>query len=439
MIDFDRYANLIGFGDSLVDSGNAGNVFPLPPSEGYFEERFSNGPNYFDLIFAEITGQVPGAYTGSFDALIGFEADDNNGVNFALGSATVLEADIAPPFPLPQRDLADQIDQYIDADRLVFPDGVGEDTLFAINMGGNDFLDLFGNSPDVPQAQIDAVIDEIVAVFSQEIGDLANAGARSVLVAGIPNVGAAPDTVSDFGTDLASALAAVEPATTAVNTALRDTLDDFAANRPSVDVFFFSPNFDEAVAAPESFGLDAALLSTPFVDDLEAGRATLADIDRYAFIDDVHPTAAIHREFFEQASAAEQLGGLSVDVGNEASVTLYELYDIVLGRRPDRSGFGFWDDIAATALGLDTIADLFAGSGEARGIFGPGVSNTEFVSEIYLNAFERQADVAGAAFWSGLIDDGSIDRGDVALFFARSDEADVIVNGAVDDGLLIPV
>ena len=104
-IDLSRYDSLYGFGDSLADSGNA--VFlaeltaglvddPTPPEQGYFNGRFSNGPNYFDQLYEEITGKPLATYIPAAE-LVGEILEEfslpsgaRDGVNFALGGSTAI-------------------------------------------------------------------------------------------------------------------------------------------------------------------------------------------------------------------------------------------------------------------------------------------------------------------------------------------------------------
>jgi len=63
------YSELLVFGDSLVDSGNArigaiamGLPDPAPPELGYFQGRFSNGYNFADYLSLGYWGAPATAY-----------------------------------------------------------------------------------------------------------------------------------------------------------------------------------------------------------------------------------------------------------------------------------------------------------------------------------------------------------------------------------------
>ena len=83
-----RPSQLIVFGDSLVDSGNVtaavGSDIFNPVARGYFPGRFTNGPDYNDLLNQR--------FFGSFmtPSLLG-------GTNYAFGGARYLDSGDAVP------------------------------------------------------------------------------------------------------------------------------------------------------------------------------------------------------------------------------------------------------------------------------------------------------------------------------------------------------
>ena len=130
-------SQLVIFGDSLVDAGNVflatggfapSNVYNNP-SRGYFPGRFTNGPDYTDLLSLRLYGQ----YTAP--SLAG-------GSNYAYGGATY----VANADPVP--DLAAQYAQYT-AGHSIDPNA-----LYIINLGGNDVFTL--ENPAFPAAFVPA-------------------------------------------------------------------------------------------------------------------------------------------------------------------------------------------------------------------------------------------------------------------------------------------
>lgn len=154
-----EFSELVVFGDSGSDSGNAWLVtselanrglidFALPQSPPYFEGRWSNGPMW-DEIAAEWLGLPP-----LVPSLAG-------GANYAFASARLTETD--PLLPAPS--VLDQIGLYL-VDGRTFR----EDELVVIQGGINDLAGQKNNAPDLGAA-------------ARRVADL---GAKYVALATVP-------------------------------------------------------------------------------------------------------------------------------------------------------------------------------------------------------------------------------------------------------------
>jgi hypothetical protein len=99
-------------------------------------------------------------------------------------------------------------------------------------------------------------------------------------------------------------------------------------------------------------------------------------------------------------------------------VRLYEAY---FGRGPDTGGLAFWVGLIRSGTPTANVSDAFAGSPEFLARYG-ALNNAEFVDRVYRNVLERAPDAAGAAFWTGVLDAGQANRGQVMLGFSDSKE-----------------
>ncbi len=415
-IDLSEYSSLFSFGDSLLDSGLAGgfvdlinDVLPFdavdditPSSQGYVEDRFSDGPNFGDRLYAEITGTAPLSYPTIIDVLDDAIIELNgsglsaNGVNFALGGSTALTGGALEGLPeipdfgidvideLVASDLAAQVDQYVDAQERA--DGAAPaDALFLLAFGGNDQFSFIDDFPDFefPPEEVDALAASIADAYRDGLEALLDVGARNFLVAGAPNAGVAPNVSRKrFDGDVEASVAAVQPVVDAVNARLFDEVAALAETAPDAEFYVFAPDGGVVVADPEAFGLDPDLLAASFVDDLAAGDATLDDLSSYAFIDDFHVTQPGQEQLFEQALAAERVdarfataeqGGASNDrlVGGAQRDVIGGAggADTLIGRGGD--------DVVAGGSGADQIrgldgADLLIGDAGADTLSGGG-------------------------------------------------------------------
>lgn len=225
------FERLVVFGDSLSDTGNAG--------------RFSNG-----TVWVEYLARALG---------LELRPRSRGGGNYAVGGARAA-------------DLGRQADAFLGERR-----GDPARTLFIVYGGGNDLrATLYGAPPE-------ETMRDAVRVLAGVVEDLAEAGARHVLVPNLPDVGIAAEAASR-GAD--AARLATE-ATRAFNDGLAAALDRIGARRQALrlyrlDVFALH----RAVAAdPEKFGFENVHEPCP------PGCPTP---DRWLLWDPTHPTTAAH-------------------------------------------------------------------------------------------------------------------------------------------------
>jgi phospholipase/lecithinase/hemolysin len=269
-----RPNKMVIFGDSLVDAGNinalVGSDIFNPVAAGYFPGRFTNGPDYTDIISKHIYGSF------TQPSLLG-------GNNFAFGGARVVNH--GDPIP----DLAFQLGAYFGT-----TGGLADpDALYIINLGGNDVFGLqSANIGAFPNSA--AYIGALVATMQGSVQALANAGAGRILVTGIPNL-----TPTGF----------------VVEGALQNGLNLIEPTLGTTQLLRFSyQNFFLALASnPSSFGV------APFTEtgNCIGNRPVVAgviDCTGYFSFDGVHPTAQVHR-----ALAREIAGTVGITVPEPAS------------------------------------------------------------------------------------------------------------------------
>ncbi len=106
---------------------------------------------------------------------------------------------------------------------------------------------------------------------------------------------------------------------------------------------------------------------------------------------------------------------------NEEVGRIERAYLTVLGRVPDVKGLSYWLDLNQQGLSYDAIVDLFLSSPERQRRFGPSVSDSVFLDNLYLDALSRAADADGKAYWMGLLANG-VSRVEIIKVFADSPE-----------------
>jgi phospholipase/lecithinase/hemolysin len=267
------YSNLFVFGDSLVDAGNtqlavvgSGGADPTPASSGYFNGRFTNGPDYVDLLSQRLFG------TNTIASLVG-------GNNFAFGGA--LARNNGDPLP----DLGLQVGSY-----LARTGSIAEaNALYVVNVGGNDLFAAATNPALLPTFRADSI-----NVITAQVRALNAAGARNILVTGLPNIGGSPTVAGN-----PAAAAAGRALSVNFNAVLQSALDGLMLETgTTLFRFDYISFFDNVVSNLAANGLPSSLnLTTPCT--VGEARSANPDCSRYAFFDFVHPEARFQRLAFE--------------------------------------------------------------------------------------------------------------------------------------------
>lgn len=87
---------------------------------------------------------------------------------------------------------------------------------------------------------------------------------------------------------------------------------------------------------------------------------------------------------------------------------LQQLYVGYFGRAADQAGLNFWlEAINNGGLTLDNVHASFVQSAEYAALY-DGLSNSDLVTQVYLNVLGRAVEAEGLAFWAGALDAGTI-------------------------------
>ncbi len=107
----------------------------------------------------------------------------------------------------------------------------------------------------------------------------------------------------------------------------------------------------------------------------------------------------------------------SSSVGGQVAL----MFTALLGRTPEATGLGFYANYANSA-GTIAAGDAIISTAEGQADTA-GLSNSAFVSRMYMSDLGRAPDASGEAFWQGGLDSGTFTRGAVAAGIASSAEA----------------
>ena len=338
------YGRIITFGDSLSDNGNlyaaTGGAQPLSPP--YFQGRFSNGPVWVELLgFTQ--ARVGGSVTGS--------------INYAYGGART-DLSAFPPGMRAQLAMYQGATGAFDSDDLVTVYG-GANNIF-------QGLPLAGANPD-PFGYINGVSAAAAADIGLIVNTIAAAGAGTILVPNLPNLGATPQFAGGPAQGLAT------QATNTFNAALFSQLTARAAANPNTNIIHMDVNraFNAVLAAPGRFGF------TNVTQTCLVGATVCATPDSYIYWDSVHPTAAGQR----------LLAAVAVDHIYYLDLGAHSALQAEIGVRSRAGGL----DAATARLGYGGFEDMdggiFVGAGYEQGsldergdIPGGDIESTSFVA-----------------------------------------------------------
>ncbi|HEX8418704.1 MAG TPA: SGNH/GDSL hydrolase family protein [Sphingomonas sp.] len=251
--DTAQFTSITVFGDSLVDAGNLylSNGGTRPDSNlGYFQNRFTNGFDYPDLLSIDLFG-VP-----TTPSLQG-------GGNFAYGGARVVDTgDVIP-------DLLAQLGAFQQSGRGIDPDGI-----YILNFGGNDVFGakgFFGADGAIgTYPTISSYLQAAAELYVSGVQTLNDLGARNILFTDFPLAG--------------------DPLTTEANGYLNTALAGLTLDADTDLLFYSLSDFNRRVLTnPDSFGLPQQRTDTTCI---AAGAQTSGCVGIFSF-DGIHPTAAI--------------------------------------------------------------------------------------------------------------------------------------------------
>jgi outer membrane lipase/esterase len=269
--DFDR---IVAFGDSLTDDGNLYALTGIPQSPPYFAGRFSNGPVWVEPLTPLIGAQ-------------GLEV-------LAYGGAET-GTDLTPP------GIRLQV-----AGWLAQGNRAGPGTLSVVWGGANDYL---GEEDTADPA---GLVSGVVGNLERSVELLIQAGARTVLVPNLPDLGAVPAGRASGGSAQLSALSAAH------NAGLAAAVEGLRLRHPGTEITLFDVGslFRDALADPAAYGLTNVTIPclSGIAPDPVSPTGACATPEQAAttlFFDPLHPTATGHDLLARFTAASLNAAGLA--------------------------------------------------------------------------------------------------------------------------------
>lgn len=135
----------------------------------------------------------------------------------------------------------------------------------------------------------------------------------------------------------------------------------------------------------------------------------------------------IERLYFEDKGLALDIAGIN------GAGAAYRLYQAAFDRVPDHAGLGYWINAVDTGISLADIANSFIQSAEFQSMYGTNPSNVEFITLLYNNVLGRSPDQSGFDYWIRDLENG-LSRAGALSSFSESSENQANVIGQIQGG-----
>jgi methionine-rich copper-binding protein CopC len=170
-----------------------------------------------------------------------------------------------------------------------------------------------------------------------------------------------------------------------------------------IDTVYYRGSLDNGEIRRDGANVTVLSYSTGKTDTLVGVERLLSDLDAYA---------------------------LDIDgAGGQA----YRLYQAAFNRRPDSAGLGFWIANLDHGMSLHDVARSFVASPEFKSQYGAAPSDADFINLLYNNVLHRPAEASGFDFWENALHNG-LAREDALAMFSESPENQAALAGLIGNG-----
>jgi hypothetical protein len=127
---------------------------------------------------------------------------------------------------------------------------------------------------------------------------------------------------------------------------------------------------------------------------------------------------------------------VALDISGTA-VQAYRVYQAAFNRTPDNGGLKYWIGLMDGGLLLPAVSSAFIASAEFKVLYGANPTNEVFVSKLYDNVLHRTPDISGYNYWVGLLNASKIDNISTLINFSESAENQAGVIGVIQNGIYL--
>ncbi|MBC3920958.1 S8 family serine peptidase [Undibacterium sp. CY18W] len=135
----------------------------------------------------------------------------------------------------------------------------------------------------------------------------------------------------------------------------------------------------------------------------------------------------IERLNFSDTSVALDINGIAGQA--------YRIYQAAFARKPDLAGLGYWIADMDKGSSLTSVAAGFFQSKEFQSLYGVNPGTDKLITLLYANVLHRVPDQAGLDYWRAELSSGHITSAGVLASFSESQENQLQVIGAIQNGI----
>jgi hypothetical protein len=231
------------------------------------------------------------------------------------------------------------------------------------------------------------------------IADLATEGAETLTVTAQGK--SATMTINDTSKTAVPVVTATAAADTITNSQVSQNID----GGDGIDTLVYTSNSAGVVISKSGGSTLVTNTATGEVD-------TLSNVERLKFAD----------------------ASIALDINGTAGQA-YRVYQAAFNRIPDNGGLKYWIGLMDGGVSLPTVSSAFIASAEFKALYGVNPTNELFVSKLYDNVLHRTPDISGYNYWVGLLNTKKIDNISTLINFSESPENQAGVIGVIQNGI----
>jgi hypothetical protein len=153
----------------------------------------------------------------------------------------------------------------------------------------------------------------------------------------------------------------------------------------------------------------------------------------FALVDSAHAGASADLSNVERVRFGDAAVALDIE-GNAGQA--YRIYQAAFNRAPDAGGLGFWIAAMDRGSSLADVASGFVQSEEFVKLYGANPGSADIVGHLYQNILHRAPDKSGFDFWVGVMDSHAISLADLLAGFSESPENQAALIGTIGNGIV---